>query len=86
MQQSSKPSTSEAPQLSTTNAFAGLPARSLWGFVWLVVLTVGSLGLAWLFPDMTMLHFLWVAQILPILYLLLLWWGTQTMQQADDAS
>jgi hypothetical protein len=49
------------------------------------MLTVGSLGIAWLFPEMTLLHFLWVAQLLPVLYLLLVWWGTQTTPQADDA-
>lgn len=88
MQQSSNASTSEALQLTSTNAFADLPARSLWGVVWLAVLTVGSLGLAWLLPDATLLHFLWVAQVLPVLYLLLVWWGTQTQTQApaDDAS
>ena len=86
MQPSSNASTSEAPQLSPTRVFADLPARSLWGTVWLVTLTVGSLGLAWLFPDVTMLHFLWVAQVLPVLYLLLVWWGTQTPPPTDDAS
>jgi Flp pilus assembly protein TadB len=85
MQQSSNASSSEAPQLSATSAFADLPARSLWGVVWLVLLTVGSLAVAWLLPDVTLLHFLWVAQVLPVLYLLLVWWGTQTQPPADDA-
>jgi hypothetical protein len=58
----------------------------LWGVVGLVVLTVGSLGLAWLVPDATLLHFLWVAQAVPVLYLLLAWWGIQTAHPNDDAS
>lgn len=85
MQQPSNASTSEASHPTATNSFTGLSVRSLWGCVFLVVLTVGSLGLAWLFPEMTLLHFLWVAQALPVLYLLLVWWGTQTTQHADDA-
>ena len=84
MQPSSNASTSEASHSSTTNSLTGLPVRALWGCVFLVVLTVGSLGLAWLFPEMTLLHFLWVAQVLPILYLLLVWWGTQTTPYAAD--
>jgi hypothetical protein len=62
------------------------PRRALWGVTGLVLLTVGSLGLAWLWPDMTMLHFLWVAQAVPVLYLLLAWWGTQRTTLTDDAS
>jgi hypothetical protein len=85
MQQSSNASTSEASTTPTTNSFTGLPVRSLWGCVFLVLITVGSLGVAWLFPDKTMLHFLWVAQVLPVLYLLLVWWGTHTTSQVDDA-
>jgi hypothetical protein len=57
----------------------------MWGVVGLVVLTVGSLGLAWLFPDMTLLHFLWVAQAVPVLYFVLAWWGIQTSHEDDDA-
>jgi hypothetical protein len=63
-----------------------LPRRALWGVVGLVTLTVGSLGLAWLYPDMTLLHFLWVAQAVPILYGVLAWWGTQSPHLTDDAS
>jgi hypothetical protein len=85
MQPSSNASTAEASPSSTTNSFTDLAVRSLWGCVFLVMLTVGSLGIAWLFPEMTMLQFLWVAQLLPVLYLLLVWWGTQTTPQADDA-
>jgi len=63
-----------------------LPKRSLWGVVGLVVLTVGSLSLAWWMPNATLLHFLWVAQAVPVLYLLLAWWGTQPAHSNDDAS
>jgi len=75
----------EAPHPPTIEVTA-LPRRALWGVVGLVVLTVGSLGLAWLLPDMTLLHFLWVAQAVPVLYLLLTWWGTQPSRSDVDAS
>ena len=85
MPQPSTASESEAPH-STTIEVTALPRRALWGVVGLVVLTVGSLGLAWLFPDMTSLHFLWVAQTVPVLYLMLAWWGIQIAHPNDDAS
>jgi hypothetical protein len=50
-----------------------------------VGLTVGSLGLAWLWPDATLLHFLCVAQAVPVLYFLLACWGTQSTHTDDDA-
>ena len=56
------------------------------GVAALVSLTVGSLGLAWLMPETTLLHFLWVAQAVPVLYLLLAWWGTQGSASTKDAS
>ena len=62
---------------------AGLSNRVLMGLVGLVVLTVGSLGMAWLFPANTLLHFLWVAQVVPVLYLLLAWWGTRSTKLND---
>lgn len=71
--------------LSTTNSTTNLSVRSLWGIAGLVLLTLASLGLAWLFPDMTMLHFLWVAQAVPVLYLLLVWWGTEPSHPDNDA-
>lgn len=85
MPQPSTASDAEAPHPTTIEVTA-LPRRALWGVVGLVVLTVGSLGLAWLMPDVTLLHFLWVAQAVPVLYLLLAWWGTQTPTTNDDAS
>lgn len=82
------PPTTTASEVSNppTNAVSVLPKRALWGVVGLVVLTVCSLGLAWLFPNATLLHFLWVAQAVPVLYLILVWWGIQTPQPNDDAS
>ena len=85
MPQPSTASESEAPQPSTIEVTV-LPRRALLGVAGLVALTVGSLGLAWLLPDMTLLHFLWVAQAVPVLYLLLAWWGTQASHPTDDAS
>lgn len=85
MPQPSTASESEAPRPTTIEVTA-LPRRALWGVVGLVVLTVGSLGVAWLVPDATLLHFLWVAQAVPVLYLLLAWWGIQTAYPNDDAS
>jgi hypothetical protein len=85
MPQPSTASESEAPHPPTIEV-AALPRRALWGVVGLVALTVGSLGLAWLLPDMTLLHFLWVAQAVPVLYLLLAWWGSQDTHLNDDAS
>ncbi len=85
MPQPSTASESEAPHPSALEVTV-LPRRALLGVVGLVALTVGSLGLAWLLPDMTMLHFLWVAQAVPMLYLWLAWWGTQPAHTDGDAS
>lgn len=79
MQQPSTASEEDSPQPPTIEVTA-LPRRLLVGVFGLVLLTSGSLGLAWYYPDMTLLHFLWVAQTVPVLYLLLAWWGMQTSQ------
>ena len=63
-----------------------MPKRALLGVAALVSLTVGSLGLAWLMPEATLLHFLWVAQAVPVLYWLLAWWATQSSPATEDAS
>jgi hypothetical protein len=55
------------------------------GVLGLLVLTLGSLGLAWLMPDSTLLHYLWVAQAVPVMYWLLAWWVTQSPTDIDDA-
>ncbi|WP_353138352.1 hypothetical protein [Limnohabitans sp.] len=71
--------------LSSAFKFSALTTRSLVGVCVVVLLTVGSLALAWRLPDMTLLHFLWVAQAVPVLYLLLAWWGIQPSPMNDDA-
>ena len=80
------PSASESEASHPSLEVTALPRRAMLGVVGLVVLTVGSLGLAWLLPDMTLLHFLWVAQAVPVLYLWLAWWGTQPSHADSDAS
>ena len=78
--------TAAVSEASPTIEVTALPSRSFWGVVGLVVLTVGSLGLAWLFPDNTMFHFLWVTQAVPLLYFWLICWGIQTTHPNDAAS
>jgi hypothetical protein len=85
MQQQPTASESEAQHPPTIQVSA-IPRRALLGVAALVSLTVGSLGLAWLMPETTLLHFLWVAQAVPVLYLLLAWWGTQGSASNKDAS
>ena len=80
------PSASESEAPHPTIEASVLPRRALLGVLGLVVLTVVSLGLAWLLPDMTLLHFLWVAQAVPVLYFLLAWWGMQPAHANDDAA
>jgi hypothetical protein len=84
MQQSPSASDSEATH-PTTIEVSALPMRALLGVVGLVVLTVSSLALAWVFPDMTLLHFVCVAQAVPILYLFLAWLGMPAPPYDDDA-
>ena len=60
--------------------------RAFLGVVGLVALTVGALGVAWLLPDMTLLHFVCFAQAVPVLYLLLAWCGMPTPLLVDDAA
>jgi hypothetical protein len=83
MSQPLSPPDEEAISTASTSR---LSMRSLWGVLGLVVLTVGSLGLAWLFPDQTLLHFLWVAQAVPVLYFALAWWGTSPSHSDHDAA
>ena len=78
----SEPEATSSPTIQVT----AVPRRALLGVVMMVVLTVGSLGLAWFYPDATSFHFLWVTQAVPVLYLLLAWWGTQSTRPRNDAS
>lgn len=66
---------STSPQLSK---------RALLSLVLFVVLTFASLTLAWWMSDATWLHFVWVAQAVPVLYVVLMWWGSSDMQEVDD--
>ena len=50
----------------------------------LFALTVMSLTAAWLWPDATWMHFAWVAQTVPVLYVVLMWWGSTDMQELRD--
>ena len=84
MPPSSPASEAQAPQPAAKDE-AVLSKRAWLGVAGLVVLTVGSLGMAWWVPDMTLLHFLWVAQAVPVLYFVLAWWGTQSAPVKDDA-
>jgi hypothetical protein len=83
------PQSTKAPESGTfthtASAVTCMPRRAVWGVVGLVALTIGSLGLAWLLPNATLLHFLWVAQAVPVLYLLLAWWGIQPSETGSDA-
>ena len=61
-----------------------LSQRALLSLVLLIVLTVASLSAAWLWPEATWMHFAWVAQAVPVLYVLLMWWGSTDMQESAD--
>ena len=47
----------------------------MWGLIGVVVVTVASLWVAWRWPDHTSWHFWLVTQLVPLIYLLLAWWG-----------
>ena len=61
-----------------------LSRRAWLSLVFFVVLTVTSLTAAWFWPDATWMHFAWVAQAVPVLYVLLMWWGSTDMQEPQD--
>ena len=61
-----------------------LSQRALLSLVLLIVLTVVSLSAAWLWSEATWMHFAWVAQAVPVLYVLLMWWGSTDMQESAD--
>jgi len=67
-------STSQSPQLSK---------RALLSLLLFVLFTFAALTLAWHFPNATWLHFLVVAQGVPVIYVLLMWWGSSTNQESN---
>ena len=54
------------------------------GVAALVLLTFGSLTLAWLRPEATGLHFWLIAQAVPTAYWLLIWWFDRHAPEDDD--
>lgn len=72
------------PQDTSTASRAQLSPRALLSLLFLAVLTVASLTLAWWWPDNTSWHFVWVAQVVPVLYGVLMWWGSTDLQESDD--
>lgn len=74
------PPTADAPAQSAT----ALTRRGSWGLLFLVVLTLGSLTAAWLWPTDTAWHFVWVAQTVPFLYAMLMWWVSTDLVESDD--
>ena len=71
-------------QDNKTSSSPRLSPRALLSLVFFVVLTVTSLTVAWLWPDATWMHFAWVAQAVPALYVLLMWWGSTDIQEPED--
>ena len=61
-----------------------LSRRALLSLVFLIVVTVASMSAAWFWPEATWMHFAWVAQAVPVLYVLLMWWGSTDMQEPED--
>lgn len=55
------------------------------GLLGLLTLTLGSLTLAWYWPESTLMHFWLVAQGVPALYwLLILWFDRRAPEDGDD--
>jgi hypothetical protein len=61
-----------------------LSRRALLSLVFLIVVTFASISAAWFWPEATWMHFAWVAQAVPVLYVLLMWWGSTDMQEPED--
>jgi hypothetical protein len=68
------PKFASAESTSVCISQSGLSRRTWKGLIMLTFSTVGSLALAWVWPDSTQMHFWLVAQALPIFYWLLVWW------------
>ncbi len=74
-----------APREETqTSPSPKLSQRAWLSLVFLLVLTIASLSAAWQWPDATWMHFAWVAQTVPVLYVVLMWWGSTDMQEPRD--
>lgn len=69
---------------SSTSERSPLTPRALWSLALFVLLTFSSLTLAWWLPNDTWLHFAWVTQAVPVLYVVLMWWGCTDLQEDDD--
>lgn len=72
------------PSETPTSSSPQLSKRALLSLWLLVVLTVASLTVAWWWPDSTWLHFVWVAQAVPVLYGVLMWWGSTDLKESVD--
>jgi len=46
----------------------------LWALCLTMLATLAALAWVWLTPDQSGWHFWWVAQAMPVTYVLLLWW------------
>jgi hypothetical protein len=69
---------SVAPSSSHGRAFVGV--LCLFG------VTLLAMAWAWHWPDQTLLHFWLVAQAMPVLYVVLAWWGAQAPAEDSDAA
>jgi hypothetical protein len=64
----------DTPSTELANG-TGVSRRSRWlwlGVVLLIALTLGSMALAWTWPQATLMHYWLVAQATPVLYWLLI--------------
>lgn len=54
------------------------------GFDWLGRRHRGRFMGAWHWPDNTLMHFGLVTQVVPVVYLFLMWWGVDTSSAESD--
>lgn len=71
-------------QDNKTSSSPSLSSRAWLCLVFFGLLTVASMTAAWLWPDATWMHFAWVAQAVPVLYVLLMWWGSTDLKESAD--
>jgi hypothetical protein len=72
------------PSETPTPNHSQLSKRAWVSLCILAVLTLASLAMAWWWPEKTWLHFAWVAQALPVLYVVLMWWGSTDLKESAD--